>query len=151
MADFQNERKTQPKMADFQRKGRRKDATKMADSHTRKERHNQSRWTLGRKDAAKMADFQITKERHNQRWRTFNEANERKTQPKWRTFTHEKKDATKDGGLSTKTKEATQPTMADLTTKNEARNVFEVCINEEERRSQYGGLSICEGYYHKLY
>ena len=83
-----------------------------------------------------MADFQITKERRNQRWRTF---------------THEKKDATKDGGLSTKTKEATQPTMADLTTKNEARNVFEVCINEEERRSQYGGLSICEGYYHKLY
>ena len=41
--------------------------------------------------------------------------------------------------------------MADWTTKNEARNVFEVCINEEERRSQYGGLSICEGYYHKLY
>jgi hypothetical protein len=117
-----------------------------------------------------------TKERHNQRWRTFNERDkgktqpkwrtfthekkdttkvgglsEGKTQPRWRTFTHEKKDATKDGGLSTKTKGATQPTMADLTTKNEARNVFEVCFTEEERRSQYGGLSICEGYYHKLY
>ncbi len=76
----------------------------MADFHTREERHNQSSWTFGKKDAAKMVDFQITKEKHNQRWRTFNEANKGKTQPKWRTFTHEKKDATKDGGLSTKTK-----------------------------------------------
>jgi hypothetical protein len=55
-----------------------------------------------------MVDFEITKERHNQRWRTFNDANKGKTQPKWRTFTHEKKDTTKDGGLSTKTKGATR-------------------------------------------
>jgi hypothetical protein len=163
MADFHtNERKTQPSEVDFLKDEREKDATRIGGLSERKtqlrwrtfktkERHNQSRWTFGKKDAAKMADFQIMKERHNQRWRTFNEANKGKTQPRWRTFTHEKKDATKDGGLSTKTKGVTQPTMADLTTKDEARNVFEVCINEEERRSQYGGLSICEGHYHKLY
>ena len=81
-----------------------------------------------------MADFHTREEKRNQRWRTF---------------TREKKDATKDGGLSTKTKGVTQPTMADLTTKDEARNVFEVCINEEEGRSQDGELSVCEGYYHK--
>jgi hypothetical protein len=53
-----------------------------------------------------------------------------------------------NGGLSTKRKE-TQPTMADLTNKDEARHLFEVCINEEEGRSQDGELSVCEGYYHK--
>jgi hypothetical protein len=39
--------------------------------------------------------------------------------------------------------------MADLKNKDETRDVFEVCINEKERRSQNGGLSICKGYYNK--
>ena len=91
MADFHtNEEKTQPSEVDFLKDEREKDATRIGGLFERK---TQPRWRTFK-----------TKERHNQRWRTFNERNKEKTQPKWRTFTHEKKDATKDGGLSTKTK-----------------------------------------------
>ena len=114
-----------------------------------KGRHNQD-----------VVDFK--KERRSQDGGLSN--NERKTQPKIGGLSERrKKDTIKDGGLSKKpTKERrnqngglstkrkeTQPTMADLTNKDEARHLFEVCINEEEGRSQDGELSVCEGYYHK--
>ncbi len=83
MADFPKERNTNPnrgafrkkyaaKMADFQRKQRKKDVTKMVDFHTTKERQNQNGGLS-----------------HN----------ERETQPKMVDLTTKREDSANNGGL----------------------------------------------------